>query len=62
MINAHLHDATYRIIPLDGGSSFGVEVVVAGTNPAMMIPFATKAAADVWIVEHKNRRSSITHG
>jgi hypothetical protein len=31
----------------------GIEVVVAGMNPAMMVPFATKAAADIWIVEHK---------
>jgi hypothetical protein len=63
MINAHIHtDATYRIIPLDDGASFGVEVVVAGINPAMMIPFATKAAADIWIVEHKSRRNSIRRG
>jgi hypothetical protein len=60
MATAHLNvDATYRIILLDGGS-FGIEVVVAGTNPAMMVPFATKAAADIWIVEHKSQRSSIS--
>jgi hypothetical protein len=54
MANAHLHaDATYRIVPLDGGN-FGIEVVVARTNPAMMVPFATKAAANIWIVEHKS--------
>jgi hypothetical protein len=63
MANAHLNaNATYRIIPLDGGS-FGIEVVVAGPNPAMMmVPFATKAAADIWIVEHKSRRSFINRG
>jgi hypothetical protein len=57
MANAHLHaDATYRIIPLDGGS-FGIEVITPGTKPAMMVPFLTKAAADIWIVDHKDRRA-----
>jgi hypothetical protein len=63
MVNAHIHaDATYRIIRLDDEGSFGVEVIIAGMNPAMMVPFATKAAADNWIVEHKSRRSSISRG
>jgi len=63
MGNAHLHaDAAYRIVPLPGGTSYGVEVIVAGTHPAMMIPFATQAAAKAWIVENKSRRSSISHG
>jgi hypothetical protein len=63
MVNAHFNaDARYRIISLAGGEAFGVEVVVAGMNPAMMIPFATKAAADIWIVEHQNRRSSSGRG
>jgi hypothetical protein len=63
MVKARLNaDATYRIIPLDGGGSFGIEVIVAGMSPAMMIPFATKAAADLWIVEHKSRKNSISRG
>ena len=57
MANAYLHvAATYRIIPLDGGS-FGVEILAAGTKPAMMVPFVTKAAADIWIIDHKDRRA-----
>jgi hypothetical protein len=63
MVNAQIYThATYRIIPIDDGDSFGVEVVVPGTDPAMMVPFSTKAAADIWILEHKSRRSSISRG
>jgi hypothetical protein len=63
MVNTQIHaDAKYRIIPLDGGRAFGVEVIVTGMNPAVMIPFATKAAADTWIVEDQNRRSAISRG
>jgi hypothetical protein len=63
MDNTHIHaDAKYRIIPLDGGGAFGVEVIVTGMNPVMMISFATKAAADTWIVEHQDRRSAISRG
>jgi hypothetical protein len=57
MTNADLHiDATYRIVPLDGGS-FGVEVIAPGTTPAMMVPFVAKAAANIWIVDHKGRQA-----
>jgi hypothetical protein len=53
-------DTTYRIIPMVGGS-FGVEVAMQGAPPAMMVPFATKAAADIWIVDHKVSQT-LRHG
>jgi hypothetical protein len=45
---------TYKIIALNGGG-FGVEVVVPGTEPAMVVPFVTTTAAKGWIVDHKSR-------
>jgi hypothetical protein len=57
MANAHVHaDTMYRIIPMSGGS-FGVEVASPGTKPAMMVPFVTKEAANIWIVDHKGRQA-----
>jgi hypothetical protein len=44
----------YRIIALNGGG-FGVEVVVPGTEPAMVVPFETTIAAKDWIADHKAR-------
>jgi hypothetical protein len=59
MTNAHA-DTTYRIIPMDGGS-FGVEVVAPGSPLAVMVPFVTKVAANIWIVDHKSRQA-MRHG
>jgi hypothetical protein len=51
----HPHiDATYRVFPVKDGS-FGVEVIVPGTNPAAVTPFTTQASAEAWVVKHKAR-------
>jgi hypothetical protein len=39
------------------GGSFGVEVVAHGAPTAMMVPFVSKAAANIWIVDHKDRQA-----
>jgi hypothetical protein len=59
MTNAHA-DTTYLITPMDGGS-FGVEVVAPGSPLVVMVPFVTKAAANIWIVDHKDRQA-MRHG
>jgi hypothetical protein len=56
-INALTHphiDATYRVFPVKDGS-FGVEVIVPGTNPAAVTPFTTQASAEAWVMKHKAR-------
>jgi len=51
----HPHaDATYRVIPF-GGSSFAVEVRIPDTHPTTVSEFATEAAAEDWIAEHRRR-------
>jgi len=55
MPRTHPHtDATYRVFALKDGT-FGIEVIVPGTNPAAVTPFITEAAADAWVVNHKVR-------
>jgi hypothetical protein len=48
--------ATYRMMPLTGGT-FGVEVVIADTDPTMVSGFATAAAAEEWVTAHKKQAS-----
>jgi hypothetical protein len=55
MPRTHPHtDATYRFFPLKDGT-FGIEVIVPGTNPAAVTPLITVAAADTWVVNQKAR-------
>jgi len=55
MARTHPHaEATYRVISLPGGS-FGVEVTIPDTYPTKVSGFATKAAAQAWIAQHKRR-------
>jgi hypothetical protein len=55
MPRTHPHaDATYRVFPVKDGA-FGIEVIVPGTNPAVVTPFVNEAAADTWVVNHKAR-------
>ena len=54
----HPHaEATYRVI-ISGDAAFAVEVSIPGTYPAKVSPFATKAAAEAWITEHRSRVQS----
>jgi hypothetical protein len=48
--------ATYRMMPLTGGT-FGVEVVIADTDPTLVSGFATVAAAEEWVAAHKKQAS-----
>jgi hypothetical protein len=58
MAQIHPHaEATYRVIP-SGDGAFAVEVSIPGTYPAKVSAFATKAAAQAWINEHRRRVQS----
>ncbi len=51
----HAHaDATYRVVP-QNDTTFGVEVTVLETHPAMVTSFATETDAETWIADHKRR-------
>ena len=55
MARTHPHaEASYRVISLDNGS-FGVEVRIPDTYPTRISQFATVAAAEAWIAEHRCR-------
>ena len=55
MARTHPHaEATYQVISLADGS-FGVEVTIPETYPTNVSGFATKAAAETWIVKHKQQ-------
>lgn len=55
MARTHPHaEAAYRVVVLkDGG--FGVEVTIPDTFPTTVSNFASKAAAEAWIADHKGR-------
>jgi hypothetical protein len=58
MAQKHPHaDATYRVVPLEI-STFGVEVSIPDSSPAMVRSFATRDAAEAWITEHKRQVAS----
>jgi hypothetical protein len=60
MPKTHPHaEATYRVIPLDGGS-FGVEVSIPDSQPTRVSMFKTEADAEAWIAEHQRRVQSQT--
>lgn len=55
MAKMHPHaEATYRIVPIEGGY-FGVEVVIPETHPTLVSRFAIAAEAEAWIAWHKGR-------
>ena len=55
MPKTHPHEeATYRVIPFDGGG-FAVEVKIPDSHPTKVSPFATEAAAEEWIADHRRR-------
>lgn len=54
-MRTHPHTgATYRIVPLSGGT-FGVEVVIPDTSPIKVSSFPTEADAEAWIERDKVR-------
>jgi hypothetical protein len=58
MPKSHPHEeATYRVIAFDG-ANFAVEVSIPGSHPTKVSPFATKQAAEDWIIAHKERVES----
>ena len=55
MAREHPHTgATYRVI-VQENLTYGVEVVVPGTFPALVTSFATEEIAEAWITNHKRR-------
>jgi hypothetical protein len=62
MAKEHPHaEATYRIVP-QKDMTFGVEVSVPGSSPAMVTSFATEQIAETWIADYKRRvAENITH-
>ncbi|HZV20680.1 MAG TPA: hypothetical protein VE986_03960 [Hyphomicrobiales bacterium] len=55
MAKEHPHaEATYRIVT-QKDLTFGVEVKVPGSFPAMVTSFATEQAAEAWIADYKRR-------
>jgi len=58
----HPHaEATYRVIPFEG-TSFAVEVTIPDTNPTIVSEFATAAAAEKWIADHRERVATQPQG
>jgi hypothetical protein len=54
-MKTHPHaEATYRIVPLSG-ETFGVEVLIPGSNPTTVSSFASETEAAEWIERKKNR-------
>jgi len=55
MPKTHPHaEATYRVIPFDDGL-FAIEVSIPDSYPTKISPFASKADAEAWIVDHQRR-------
>jgi hypothetical protein len=55
MAKEHPHaEATYRVVP-QKDLTFGIEVKVPGSFPAMVTSFATEQTAEAWIADYKRR-------
>jgi hypothetical protein len=55
MAKEHPHaDASYRVVP-QKDMTYGVEVAVPGSYPALVTSFATEQKAEAWITEHKRQ-------
>jgi hypothetical protein len=55
MAKEHPHTgAAYRVVP-QKDATYGVEVIVPGSSPAMVTAFATEQAAEVLIEDYKRR-------
>ncbi len=55
MAKEHAHaGAVYRVVP-QNDMTFGVEIAVPGSFPAMVMSFATEQKAEAWITEHKRK-------
>ncbi len=55
MAKEHPHaGAEYRGVP-QKDSTYGVEVIVAGSFPAMVTSFASEEIAEAWITNYKRR-------
>jgi len=54
-MKTHPHaEAAYRVLA-DADGSFAVEVIIPDSHPAKVSPFATEAAAEEWIADHRRR-------
>jgi hypothetical protein len=47
--------ATYRLLPQTRDDAYAVEVSVYGTSPITVSGFITRASAERWVVEHRER-------
>jgi hypothetical protein len=55
MAKEHPHaDASYRVVP-QKDMTYGVEVAVPGSYPALVTSFTTEQNAEAWIAKHKRR-------
>jgi hypothetical protein len=55
MAKEHPHAAaSYRVVP-QKDFTFGVEVIVPGSFPALVTSFATEQIAEAWITDYKRR-------
>ena len=55
MAKEHPHAAaSYRVVPQED-LTFGVEVIVPGSFPALVTSFATEQKAEAWITDYKHR-------
>ena len=55
MAKEHPHAAASdRVVP-QKGLTFGVEVIVPGSFPALVTSFATEQIAEAWITDYKRR-------
>jgi len=55
MAKEHPHAAaSYRVVP-QKDLTFGVEVIVPGSFPALVTSFVTEQIAEAWITDYKRR-------
>ncbi|MFZ1109830.1 MAG: hypothetical protein WAN43_15965 [Rhodomicrobium sp.] len=55
MAREHPHTgASYRIVTQEN-ATYGVEVIVPGSYPALVTSFASEELAEAWITGHKQR-------
>jgi hypothetical protein len=55
MAKEHPHaGAAYRVVP-QKDSTYGVEVIVPGSYPALVTSFASEETAEAWISDYKRR-------
>jgi hypothetical protein len=54
-------DATFRVFEKTD-MTFGVEIVIAGTEPTSVMGFATETAANDWIAGYQRQKAAASVG